>query len=97
MSLELVIPGKGAITRTNPVATTTAVLLCAENIHRKVVMFQNKGTETVYIGPANVAATGANQGYALAQGETFKDEYSFHAWYGITASGSSVVHVTDAE
>jgi len=47
----------------------------------------------VFLGPASVAGSGANQGFSLAEGTTYTDGTSADARYGIAASGSAAVVV----
>jgi hypothetical protein len=51
----------------------------------------------VFLGPASVSASRANQGFSLAAGTTYTNGSSADAWYGIAASGSAadvVIKVT---
>ena len=51
----------------------------------------------MFLAPASVAASGANQGFSLAAGTTYTDGASADAGYGIPASGSAalvVINVT---
>lgn len=95
--MELVAPRKGARSESNVTVGTAAVLLVSYNVNRKSVMFQNNGTAVVYLGPANVTASGATAGYALAAGVTFTDNASDREWWAISGTAGQTVHVIDVE
>ena len=67
--------------------------MAAVNGNRKLLQVQNQGTAAVFLGPASVAASEANQGFSLATGTTYTDGASADAGYGIAASGSAAVVV----
>ena len=94
MPVDVVSPLKGLRVETNVTVGGSPTLLAKQNGNRKSITFQNQGGSTVFIGYANVAASGANTGYALFTGTTFTDNASDGEWWGIT-SGSMLVHVIE--
>lgn len=52
-------------------------------------IYKNIGAQSVFLGAANVAATGANLGYELKPGEEFTDERSLNALYGVCGAALS--------
>lgn len=83
------VTGQGDIAQPAAVIVgTTPTLLLARNVARRMATFANTGTATVSLGNASVAA---GQGVQLAAGQTWVDEQSYGAWYGVVASGTSTV------
>lgn len=90
----------GGVHNTNIVTvTTTATLLVPNRLGRLGVIVQNTGADTVYIGPADVTASGARKGYTLAGGlapaAEFIDTKTAGPLYAIAASGSNEVFVDE--
>ena len=75
---------KSAPTAVSVASTATSIL--AANTSRKAAFIANNGTQTVYLGRDNTVTT-AN-GLPLAAGQTWPDDTSTDAWYGIVASGT---------
>ncbi|MCA1668298.1 MAG: hypothetical protein LC793_13065 [Thermomicrobia bacterium] len=85
--------GQGVITNGAVVTvTTTPTLLLAANGIRRMAVLSNTGTTTVTLGNASVVA---GQGIPLAANQSWVDEQSYGAWYGIVASGTSSVAPTE--
>ncbi|GAC1397699.1 MAG: hypothetical protein NVSMB60_08010 [Mycobacterium sp.] len=88
------IPIKGAAAL--PVAvsvTTTATLLIAANTARKVLMFTNNGTQTIYYGGTSGVTT--TIGLPLVAGATLIDGDSSGTWYAIVTAGTADVRVQE--
>lgn len=87
------------LTAGSATAGTTAVALGTITDAGAPLVLVNAATTTVYVGNANVATSGANQGYALAPSAAVLVSYEYApdyggvsaTLYGITASGTSVV------
>jgi len=90
---ETVIGVKGDKTIINKTPTTTPMLLLASSDFRKTVTIYNNGSVTVYLG-ANGNMTSAN-GFPLLAQQTFVDEESRDAWYGVTASGTADLRIIE--
>lgn len=73
--------------------TTTATLLLAANANRVSALFTNNGAGTVYVGPTSAVTTAT--GHPVATGQPFSDNSTTSAWYGIMASGTGDVRVTE--
>lgn len=74
--------------------TTTPTLICTPEAESNGVIIQNNGTPTIYIGGANVTATGAYQGISLAANTTITvptQGGNPHQLYAITASSTATV------
>lgn len=98
MSIGLVSPTKGTLAITNvTVSGSSPTLLVAAAPNRKTVVLQNQGAVTVFIGGSNVATSGANTGRALFAGESFVDNASNGAWYGIPASSAAVINCLEVK
>ena len=84
----------GTSTTTDPAPDSTADLLLAANADRiSAIIAVEAGSVTVYLG-ADSGVT-SSPGFPLAAGETFTDRSSVDAWWGITASGTADVRVTE--
>lgn len=91
-----IVPIKGDATHSNVTVDSSRDLLAAANPNRISITFQNQGaSDTVYLGDVTVTSSSTTAGYALAAGATFTDNATTGAWYGVTASGSSSVHVIE--
>jgi hypothetical protein len=89
--LNLIAPKLGSRYTTIVAVGNSPVLLAAANPSRKSLVIQSKGSATVYLGGAGVAASGNDEGYSLVQSATFTDLTSSDAWYGICGSTGSVL------
>lgn len=80
--------GNGVV---SPVTVTDLpTLLATANPSRGAILLQNVGSVDVYLGDVNVT-TGT--GLQLAAGQTYSDDRTTQAWYGVVASGTSDVRV----
>jgi hypothetical protein len=97
MSMALTSPQLGSRRLTVVAVGATAVKIAAAHANRKgPVLIQNQGSSPVFLGPATVAAAGANVGYSLAAGATYTDVPSGDELWGITASGTCTVVLVEA-
>jgi hypothetical protein len=79
----------------NVSVTGSPTLLASQNPNRKSLVIQNNGSTNVYLGDANVSASGPAQGLVLAAGQMFTDSTSSGAWYGISGGTTSAVLVLE--
>ena len=73
---------------------TTATLICAVDAESDGVLVANTGSATVFLGGADVTASGANQGIPLAQSTTLAVPSIGglqHQLYGVVASATQTV------
>jgi hypothetical protein len=68
--------------------TASATLLLAANSLRVMCALSNTGTATVYIGGPTVAS---GQGIPVAAGQTWVDDATQGAWYGVVATGTGTI------
>lgn len=87
-------PEKGTPVVTVPALTTTPAVLLAANNSRKKAYIKNNTAVVVYISQV-AAFTAATQGYPLAVGEVFVDDFSKAAWYAATASSTGSARVME--
>lgn len=80
--------------------TETATLLTS-NTKRSEVAFRNSGSVVVYLG--TTASMTALDGFYIKQDEVYTDDDPYtprnggvNVWYGITSSGSSLVHIMES-
>jgi hypothetical protein len=74
--------------------SSSAILLLATNVDRKVAYIENVGNVDVYLGGANTVTT--SNGFLLQRGgEVFKDTFSGDAWYGIAVSGTADLRIIE--
>lgn len=71
----------------------SATEVVAANADRKLVIIQNLGAATVYLGEDSSVTT--TSGIELVTGAVLTDEHSADAWYGITESGSADLRVVE--
>lgn len=57
-------------------------------VRKAARLLRNIGANTIYLGGADVAATGALQGYPVAINTDFPDSVTNGAIYGIVAAGT---------
>lgn len=81
---------RGGGTPESVTVTSLATLLAAENPKRVAILMQNLGSVDVYLGDSNVTIA---TGIRLAAGQTYSDNHTVRAWYGITASATADVRV----
>ena len=72
---------------------TSADQLIALNTSRRTVMIRNIGSVDSYLGQAAVTTS---TGFLLRPGETFIDEWTTQAWFGVTASGTATFSILEA-
>jgi hypothetical protein len=73
--------------------TSTALLALAANTSRLNAVLYNNGVQTIYLGVDNTVTTSTGQ--PLAPGCALYDSDSSDAWYGIVASGTGDLRVTE--
>src|SRR3990167_3685602 len=81
------------------VATSPTKLPSTPLTGRRILLIQNLSTVPVYVGGANVAATGSNRGPVMASQydeKVFEMESSLDL-YGVVASGTAEVAVFEAK
>lgn len=69
----------------------SATEVVAANADRKLVIIQNLGPATVYLGEDSSVTS--SSGLELVKGGVLTDEHSTDAWYGITDSGTADLRV----
>lgn len=72
---------------------TTPTLIAAANAAAIGRLLKNNGAATVFVGGSTVAASGADEGWAIAAGAEYVDGVSVGAIYGIVAAGTASVKV----
>lgn len=91
--------GKGKITTQKGVSVgTIATLLLNPNPNRIRAELVNDSAQEAYAGPtSSVTATAndANQGVPMVQNAVINDLDTNGAWYGIVASGTATIIVTE--
>jgi len=91
--------GKGKITTQKGVSVgTTATKLLDPNPNRIRAELVNDSATEAYAGPTSAvtaAANDANQGVPMVQNAVINDMDTNGAWYGIVASGTATIVVTE--
>ena len=83
---------KGTPTFTAAAPTTSATLLLAANTSRKSALLYNNGSQVVYLGGSGVTTS---TGQPVPPGGAIADGAGAGAWYGITATGTGDIRVTE--
>lgn len=68
--------------------TTGNILIKAANIGRKQLLIQNTGSVDIWVGNTGITAT---TGFKLPAGASYNEDKDTSAFYGTTASGTSVI------
>jgi hypothetical protein len=89
------IAAKGNKALGTPTINNSATLLLAANANRKTAIITNPktATQTLYIGVSGV--TTSSYTVSLEPGDTYIDNDSSDAWYGVVASSTLVPNVTE--
>jgi hypothetical protein len=84
-----------AVGNSSPVVLTTTA---SDYNSGQSGLIRNRGSNAVFVGGSNVAASGANAGFQLDAGEAIPmDLFDGEVPYGICASGqTSTVHVLES-
>lgn len=90
-----------AITNTAVTVASTVTSVAGVNQNRRKLLITNPNSTTVYIGGPGVTTS---NGYPLLQNATLditqqhrEDASTHQQWYGIVASGTQAVRVTEVE
>lgn len=73
--------------------TNAAASILAANDGRRSALFRNVGTVAVYLGKDNTVTT--VNGFLLDVGDSFEDDRTTSAWWGITASGTGDIRIIE--
>lgn len=73
--------------------SAVAVLISEGNPYLLSRLIKNEGATVIYLGTETVTASGTTQGYPLAAGTEFLDEFSNGNLYAVSATGGEIVCV----